>query len=51
MSSKSETTIPVSKDTRKKVQSLKRGGEHYDDLLQKMAEQYDPERQATGVNA
>jgi hypothetical protein len=49
MSSKSETTIPVSKDTRKMVQSLKRGGEHYDDLLQKMADQYEPG--AGGVNA
>jgi hypothetical protein len=25
------------------VKSLKRGGESYDELLQKMAEQYDPE--------
>jgi hypothetical protein len=49
MSSKSETSIPVSKDTRKKVKACKRSGEHYDDLLQKMVDQYDPD--ATGVNA
>jgi hypothetical protein len=45
----SETTIPVSKDTREKVRALKRGGEPYDDLLQKMAEQYDPD--GSGVSA
>jgi hypothetical protein len=47
--SNSDTTIPVSKETRELIQSLKRGGEHYDDLLRKMADQYEPE--AVGVNA
>lgn len=47
--SKSDTTIPVSKETRELLQSLKRGGEHYDDLLRKMADQY--EREPVGVNA
>ncbi|WP_438266569.1 DUF7557 family protein [Haloarchaeobius litoreus] len=49
MSSKSETTIPVSKDTRKRVKACKRAGEHYDDLLQKMVNQYEPE--SVEVNA
>jgi hypothetical protein len=37
------TAIPVKPDTRDIVRSLKRGGEDYDTLLQKMADQYDPE--------
>ena len=45
-----ETTVPVSKETRESVlRPLKRGGETYDELFQKMAEQYDPD--AVGVNA
>lgn len=40
---KSETTLPVSRDTLKEVRSLKRGGESYDDLLSKMAASYDPD--------
>jgi hypothetical protein len=35
--------IKISPNTRDRVKSLKRGGESYDELLQKMAEQYDPE--------
>lgn len=35
--------IKVSPDTREQVKSLKRGGESYDQLLRKMAAQYNPE--------
>ncbi len=35
--------IPVSRSTRDLVKAQKRGGETYDDLLQRMVEQYDPE--------
>ena len=39
-----ETRLPVSKETRdERLKPLKRAGETYDSLLQKMAEQYDPE--------
>ena len=49
MASKADTTIPVSKETREKLlRPLKRGGQSYDDLLRKMADQYEPE--AVGVN-
>ncbi len=41
--SKSDTIISVSKETRELIQSLKRGGEHYDYLLRKMADQYERE--------
>jgi hypothetical protein len=41
-----ETRIPCSKRTRERyIKPLKRGGESYDELLRKMAEQYDPEDQ------
>jgi hypothetical protein len=43
MSKTTETRIPCSEKTRRLVKSLKRGGESYDDLLQKMADQYNPE--------
>ncbi len=47
--SKSNTSVPLSKETRKNVlRPLKRGGESYDELFQKMAVQYKPE--AVGVN-
>lgn len=36
--------IPVTPETRELIRSLKRGGESYDSLLQKMADQYDPDR-------
>lgn len=42
MSDTTESRIPCSRSTRQLVKSLKRGGESYDELLQKMAEQYDP---------
>lgn len=42
----SEARIAVSSETRDKVRANKRGGETYDQLLQKMAEQYDPEEAA-----
>lgn len=35
--------IPVKTGTRDAVQALKRGGESYDELLTKMAEQYEPD--------
>ena len=41
--SKSETTVPVSRDTLKEILSLKRGGISYDDLHSKMAANYDPD--------
>jgi hypothetical protein len=43
MASATESRIPVSKATRKKVKALKRAGETYDSLLRKMARQYDPD--------
>lgn len=36
--------IPVTVQTRQLVKAQKRGGETYDDLLQRMVEQYDPGR-------
>jgi len=38
-----ESRIPCSRDTLESVRALKRGGENYDQLLTKMAEQYDPD--------
>ena len=43
MSKASETRIPVSKETRRLVKSQKRDGERYEELLQKMVDQYDPD--------
>lgn len=40
--------IKIRPDTRDQVRSLKRGGESYDELLQKMAQQYDPEQAREG---
>jgi len=40
--------IKVQPDTRDMVRSLKRGGDTYDDVLQKMADQYDPDAAAEG---
>ena len=42
MSNATETRIPCSQETRSLVKAQKRGGESYDELLQRMAEQYDP---------
>lgn len=40
------TRVPCRPDTRDEVlRPLKRGGESYDDLLRKMAEQYDPDKE------
>lgn len=39
-----KTSIPISSDTLEFARSRKRGGETWDALLRKMAEQYDPER-------
>ena len=36
------TTIPVTPEMRNKIQSLKRGGESYESVLEKMLEEYDP---------
>jgi predicted CopG family antitoxin len=37
-----ETSIPCTKETREEIKSLKRGGESYNELLRKMAAQYNP---------
>lgn len=37
-----DSRIPCTTQTRKLVKAQKRGGESYDDLLQKMVKQYDP---------
>lgn len=39
-----DARIAVSTETRNLVRSKKRGGETYDELLQRMSEQYDPEK-------
>jgi len=46
MSKAHESRIPCSKSTRQAVKQMKRGGENYDSVLQKMVEQYDPEAAA-----
>lgn len=44
MSSEPEySTIGITPETRRRVQSLKRGGETYDELLRKMADGYEPD--------
>lgn len=44
MPAASETRLPCSVETREEIlRPLKRGGETYDDLLRKMARQYDPD--------
>jgi hypothetical protein len=46
--SDSETRIPCSIPTRDQLlRPLKRGGESWDELLRKMATQYDPDQQTT----
>ena len=42
VSNRSRTSIKVSTETRDRVKRLKTGGESCDELLQKMAEQYEP---------
>jgi len=40
--------IKVRPETRDLVRSQKRGGDSYDDVLRKMAKQYDPEAASEG---
>ena len=40
------TTIPVTPSTLDRVRALKRGGETYDDVVARMADQYQPSRSA-----
>ena len=42
MTKASEARIACSRQTRQLVKAKKRGGESYDELLQKMTKQYDP---------
>lgn len=44
MAKNSMTTIPVSPATLERVRALKRGGETYDDLVDRILEQYTPPR-------
>jgi len=37
------TTIPVSSDTHSLVKSKKRGGESFDDLIERVFEDYEPD--------
>jgi len=46
MAQAQESRIPCSRDTRQLIQQQKRGGENYDSVLQKMVEQYNPEKAA-----
>ena len=50
MSSENEPfrSISVRKDVRDRVRSLKRGGESYTDLLNRMAKQYQPPEPGKG---
>jgi len=43
MSTKLDSRIPVTTETRKIVKRCKRGGESYDELLRKMVSQYNPD--------
>lgn len=40
---KADSRIPCTTETRERLKQLKRGGETYEELLQKMADQYEPE--------
>lgn len=42
-SARQKANIKCAHSTRDTLRGLKRGGESYDELLQKMAEQYDPD--------
>lgn len=44
MSKASESRILLSIERRLQLKSLKRGTENYDQLLEKMIDQYDPEK-------
>lgn len=39
----SETSIPCSERVRDELRKLKRGGESWDSLLEKMRDEYDPD--------
>jgi len=43
MSKASETRVPCSRETRESLRSAKRGGETFEQLFQKMLEQYEPD--------
>jgi hypothetical protein len=45
---KDKSTITCSARTRKIIESKKRGGETYDELLRKMVMQYDPDSSSLG---
>jgi glucan phosphoethanolaminetransferase (alkaline phosphatase superfamily) len=47
MSARTNARIPCTDETKNAVQARKRGGEPYDELLQKMLEQYDPDKAHT----
>jgi len=52
MAERTYAKIPVDPETRDRVRDLKRGQESYDDLLNRMADQYDPDpATALGTNA
>lgn len=44
MATATETRVVCSQDTKRRLQAAKRGGETYDELLQKMLDQYDPDQ-------
>lgn len=41
------TTISINPSVRDRIRSLKRGGESYSELLEAMADQYQPEAEVT----
>ena len=43
----SNDRVPCSRDTKECLRRQKRGGETYDELFEKMMEQYDPDEAAT----
>ena len=45
-----DTRIPLSKYRRRQLKALKRGDETYDELLEKMIEQYDPDEAADDLD-
>jgi hypothetical protein len=44
------TRIPLSETRRKQLKALKRGDETYDELLEKMIQQYDPDEAAESID-
>jgi len=48
MTDATEARIACSRQTRQLVKAEKRGGESYDELLQKMTRQYDPSTNLEG---